>query len=155
MITYSDIQGHNYFKIYREARPGIAERIFNYNSLRAETKCFSKTTQVYDNVIRSSNIKSLYVPPFLHFQEYVNGEYKEATDRCYLFAIADNIVATLLKYLDEHQLFKNSQSRDVVLNEPRIIAHIRKMIQFYVLPSQSYGSEPSDIDITMHKVTVF
>ena len=153
MITFTEIEENDYFRWYQQARPEIAEPVFNSKTLRAESKCFSKTAQIYDNVIRSTAIQSLYVPPFHHFQEYINGDYIEETDRCYLFPIADNIIATLLKYLDDLDLIKDSKSRDLILNEPRIIAHIRRIIQCFVIPSQSYGFEPSDVEITMQKVS--
>ena len=153
MITFTEIKVNDYFLCYQQARPNIAATVFNSKTLRAESKCFSKTAQIYDNVFRSTVMQSLYVPPFHHFQEYMNGNYIEETDRCYLFPIADNIVATLLKYLDDLDLIKDSQSRDLILNEPRIIAHIRRIIQCFVVPSQSYGYGPSDIEITMEKVS--
>ena len=140
----------DYFTWYYQRRPEIKASIFDSVDLRSEHRPFSKTVRIYDQNYRLSDIKDCDVPAYLNFQENITKGILEDTDRCYLFPIADNFVAALIGCLKTNGLLKNDQFSTNDL--PRLPAHIRCIIDFFVVPSQRYGRNPCDIEIAMQKV---
>ena len=146
----------DYLTWYQSCQRGISAPIFDYNDLRAEERFFSKTIGIYDemyNNMRVSDIENGNVPAHVNFQEYITRDkfFYEETDRCYLYPIADNFVAVLIGCLKDNKLLKNTATD--LKDEPRLTAHIRRIIQFFVIPSQVYNrSQACDIEIAMHKV---
>ena len=143
----------DYFTWYLEQCSTLDAEIFNNPELRAEPKPFSKSLHIYDYYQQNeiSHLKDRYVPAFLNFQQNMTKGFFEETDRCYLYPIADNIVAVLLRYLVNKKFLKDAESGNI-LRKPLITAHIRRVIQFFIIPSQLYDRKPCDIEITMQKV---
>ena len=143
----------DYFTRYLENCSNLNAEIFNNAELRAEQKCFSKSLRIYDYYQQNeiSHLKDRYVPAFLNFQQNMTRGFFEENDRCYLYPIADNIVAVVLRYLVDEKLLKDAESGNI-LKKPLITAHIRRIIQFFIIPSQLYDRKPCDIQITMQKV---
>ena len=102
-----------------------------------------------------SDIKDSDVPALINFQENMAPGFIEDTDRSYMFSIADNIVAALIFYLRKNGLLKNEKDGNLLKNLPRITAHIRRIIQFFVVPSELFDCKPCCIEITMQKVKKF
>ena len=150
---FTDV-GIDYFTWYAQRVPAFDRAsIFDGYSLRAEQKLFSKTVGMYDQIyFKLSDIRHGYVPAYLNFQENFTEDFMEETDRCYLFPIADNIVAALIGCLEMNGLFKNDKLRNLLKNSPRLTAHIRRIIQFFVVPSQLFGGKTCDIEMVMQKV---
>ena len=145
----------DYYTWYTDKRPEIFEAsIFDSSDLRSEHRPFSKTVGMYDQNHRLSDIEDCDVPAYLNFQENMTKGILEETDRCYLFPIADNFVAALIGCLKTNGLLKNDQFGRITLLKdfPRLTAHIRRIIDFFVVPSQRYGRNPCDIEIAMQKV---
>lgn len=144
----------DYFTWYYQRRPGIKASIFDSADLRSEHRPFSKTVGMYDQNHRLSDIKDCDVPAYLNFQENMTKGISEDTDRCYLYSMADNFVAALIGCLKTNGLLKNDQFDRITLLKdlPRLTAHIRRIIDFFVVPSQRYGRNPCDIEIAMQKV---
>ena len=144
----------DYFTWYYQQRPEIKASIFDPVDLRSENRPFSKTVRMYDQNYRLSDIKDCNVPAYLNFQENMTKGILEDTDRCYLYSMADNFVAALIGCLKTNGLLKNDQFGRITLLKdfPRLTAHIRRIIDFFVVPSQRYGRNPYDIEIAMQKV---
>ena len=142
----------DYFTWYAQRRPEIFKAsIFNCADLRAEQRLFSKTLGVLDLMqFKLSDIKDGDVPAYLNFQENMTRDFLEETDRCYLFPISDNIVAALIGCLETNGLLNDEFGN--IKDLPRLPAHIRRIIQFFVVPSQLYEGKPCDIEILMQKV---
>ena len=145
----------DYFAWYAKQRPEFYRAaIFDCADLRAEQRLFSKTVgvfEMYKMYKKLSDIQHGNVPAYLNFQENMTRDFTEETDRCYLFPISDNIVAALIGCLETIGLLKNDNLRNLK-DLPRLTAHIRRIIQFFVVPSQLYDRKPCDIEIAMQKV---
>ena len=143
----------DYFTWYAKRRPEFfTASIFNCADLRAEQRLFSKTVGVFDQIYINmviSDIQHGNVPALLNFQENITRDFLEDTDRCYLYPISDNTVAALIGCLKTNELLKNDTN---LKDLPRLTAHIRRIIQFFVVPSQLYDRKPCDIEIAMQKV---
>ena len=152
-FAQKSIQSVDYFTWYLDKRPGLNAPVFNHADLRAEQKFFSKSLSIYEKYQMNeiSHLKGGYVPEYHNFQQYITRDFLEETDRCYHFPIADNVIAVLLEYLDYYDLLTDPKHGDI-LKTPRITAHIRRIIQFFIVPSQLYDRKPCDIEITMQKV---
>ena len=146
----------DYFTWYAKRRPEFfTASIFNCADLRAEQRLFSKTVGVFDQIYINmviSDIQHGNVPALLNFQENITRDFLEDTDRCYLYPISDNTVAALIGCLKTNELLKNDTN---LKDLPRLTAHIRRIIQFFVVPSQLYDRKPCDIEIAMQKVKNF
>ena len=146
----------DYFAWYAERRPEFyTASIFDCADLRAEERLFSKTVGVFDQMyqyFKLSDIQHGNVPAFLNFQENMTRDFLEETDRCYLYPISDNTVAALIGCLKTNELLKNDTN---LKDLRRLTAHIRRIIQFFVVPSQLYDRKPCDIEIAMQKVKNF
>ena len=144
----------DYFTWYSQRRPELNKAsIFDCVDLRAEQRMFSKTLGVFDQMfIKLSDIRDGDVPAYLNFQENITQDFIEETDRCYLYSIADNTVAALVGCLKTNGILHNDKLRNWLKNLPRLRAHIRRIIQFFVFPSQIYARDPCDIEIAMQKV---
>ena len=144
----------DYFTWYAQRRPEIFKAsIFNCADLRAEQRLFSKTLGVFDLMqFKLSDIKDGDVPAYLNFQENMTRDFLEETDRCYLYPISDNTVAVVIGCLKANGLLKNDKFGHLLRDLPRLTAHIRRIIQFFVVPSQLYERNPCDIEIAMQKV---
>ena len=144
----------DYFTWYLEKRPQLDAPVFNHADLRAEQKFFSKSLSIYEKYQMNEikHLKGGYVPAYHNFQQYITRDFLEETDRCYHFPIADNFIAVLLEYLDSYGLLTDPKHGDILTESPRITAHIRRIIQFFIVPSQLYDRKPCDIEITMQKV---
>ena len=143
----------DYFTWYKKNMPKnmMNDDIFHCKNLRAEQRIFSKSMKIYDNMIELSHVKGGYVPAWLNIQENMTINFLEKADRCYLFPIADNIVAALLLCLEDYGYLRNSDDT-FLLDSPRITAHIRRIIQFFIIPSQLYDSKPCNVDFILQKV---
>ena len=144
----------DYFAWYAKQRPEFYRAaIFDCADLRAEQRLFSKTVGVFDQIYINmviSDIQHGNVPAYLNFQENITRDFLEETDRCYLFPISDNIVAALIGCLETNGLLNDEFGN--IKDLPRLPAHIRRIIQFFVVPSQLYEGKPCDIEILMQKV---
>lgn len=140
----------DYFTWFKKYMP-MDDDIFNCKNLRAEQRIFSKSFRIYDKMIELTHVKGGYVPAWLNIQENMTIDFLEKSDRCYLFPIADNIVASLLLCLEEYGFLKDPDD-NFLLESPRITAHIRRIIQFFIIPSQLYDSKPCDVDFIIQKV---
>ena len=148
----------DYYTWYLQRKPEMAASIFDCADLKAEQRLFSKTTGMYDwynQMLRLSDIKDGDVPAFINLQEDITRVLIEETGRSYLYAIADNTVAALIRCLKKKELLKNEKYGNFLTNLPRITAHIRRIIQFFVVPSQVSDRKPCSIEIVMHKVKIF
>ena len=142
----------DYYTWYRQKRPDIFKAsIFDCADLRAEDRLFSKTVGVLDRIFKLSDING-DVPAILNFQENMTRDFLEETDRCYLYPISDNTVAVVIGCLKANGLLKNDKVGHLLRDLPRLTAHIRRIIQFFVVPSQLYERNPCDIEIAMQKV---
>ena len=143
----------DYFAWYAERRPEFyTASIFDCADLRAEERLFSKTVGVFDQMFKLSDIQHGNVLAYLNFQENMTRDFLEETDRCYLYPISDNTVAVLIGCLKKNGLLKNDKFGNWLKDLPRLTAHIRRIIQFFVVPSQLYERKPCDIEILMQKV---
>ena len=144
----------DYYTWYSQRRPEIFKAsIFDCADLRAEQRLFSKTVGVFDRMhIKLSDIKDGDVPAYLNFQENMTKDFWEETDRCYQYPISDNTVAVVIGCLKKNGLLKNDKFGHLLRDLPRLTAHIRRIIQFFVVPSQLYVRNPCDIEIAMQKV---
>ena len=146
----------DYYTWYTDKRPEIFEAsIFDCADLRAEQRLFSKTVGIYDQWyanLKLSDIVDGDVPAYLNFQENMTKDFWEENDRCYLYPIADNTVAACIDCLKKNKLLKNEKYGDSVKDLLRLTAHIRRVIQFFVVPSQLHDRKPCDIEIAMQKV---
>ena len=97
------------------------------------------------------HVKGGYTPAWFNIQDNMTRNFLEKTDRCYLFPLADNIVAALFFCLEDYGLLKNTDDT-FLLDSPRITAHIRRIIQFFIIPMQLYDSKPCNIDFLIQKV---
>ena len=148
----------DYYTWYQQRRPDMAASIFDCDDMRAEQRLFSKTIRMYDwyyQQFKLSDMSDSDVPAFVNLQENMTTDFMEETDRCYLFSIADNTVAALISCLKKNKLLKNEKYGNLLKNLPRITAHIRRIIQFFVVPSQVFNSKPCSIEIAMQKVRKF
>ena len=162
MITMKDIQIYkessihqDYFTWFKKNIAQMKDEIFDCKNFQAEQRFFSKSLKIYDDMVEVIQVKGGYVPAWYNIQENLifsrKFSFLEKTDRCWKFALADNIVAALLLCLDDYGLLKNSND-DFLLESPRITAHIRRIIQFYIMPSQLYDSKPCNVAIVIQKV---
>ena len=160
MITMNDIQKckespvHlDYFTWFKKKMP-MTDEIFHCKNLRAEPRVFSKSMKIYDNMKELEHVKGGYVSAWLNIQENMTLNFLERSDRCYLFPIADNFVAALFLCLEDYG-FLNNNDDTFLLDSPRITAHIRRIIQFFIIPSQLYDSKPCGIDYIIQKVNYY
>ena len=148
----------DYYTWYQQRKPEMAASIFDCADLRAEQRLFSKTTGMYDwynQVLKLSDMKDGDVPALINLQENMTRGFQEETDRCYLYPIADNTIAAFIRCLKKKELLKNEKYANFLTNLPRITAHIRRIIQFFVVPSQLFDRKPCSIEIAMQKVNKF
>ena len=163
MITMKDVQKYkespihqDYFTWFKQNIWQMEDGIFDCKNFRAEQRFFSKSLKIYDDMKEFEHVKENgYVPAWCNIQENMifsrKFSFLEKTDRCWKFALADNIVAALLLCLDDYGLLKKSND-NFLLESSRITAHIRRIIQFYIMPSQLYDSKPCNVAIVIQKV---
>ena len=130
-----------YYKWYRKVQPDIDAEIFMCKSLRAEQRNLSKNFTVYDNYRQLEDMESNFVSANVNLQNNFSGNNFEETFRCFFYPIADNFMATIYRCLYDNDLWKDEtyeSSWNFFLESKRLTAHFRRILQFYVIPSQIF-----------------
>ena len=148
-----------YYTWFCRVEPDINAEIFMGKSLRAEDRFLSKTFTAYERYGKLEDMESNFVSALVNLQNNFTQNYLEETFRCFFYPIADNFMATLYRCLYDNDLWKDETNKDVTswkyfLESKRLTAHFRRILQFYVIPSQIFNTKPGSVKITMQKVNI-